>query len=173
MNWDAIGAIGEVIGAIAVLITLAYLAVQIRQNAISLDKQSDIARAQILQSRADSVTGLASVITADPENIRVFAKLQGMEHFEREAFTDEEFVRAQFVLTMLRANLENTYLQYKQGYLPEEFYRDVGMKNNISVGRLLLEVELPLTESFRGELLRNLSEAGIEYKKAKSSAGGA
>ena len=32
MNWDAIGAIGEVIGAIAVLVTLFYFAIQIRQN---------------------------------------------------------------------------------------------------------------------------------------------
>ena len=32
MNWEAIGAIGEILGAIAVLATLVYLAVQIRQN---------------------------------------------------------------------------------------------------------------------------------------------
>ena len=32
MNWDAIGAIGEVVGALAVLITLIYLANQIRQS---------------------------------------------------------------------------------------------------------------------------------------------
>ena len=32
MNWEAIGAIGEVIGAAAVVITLGYLAVQIRQS---------------------------------------------------------------------------------------------------------------------------------------------
>ena len=32
MNWDAIGAIGEIIGAIAVVSTLFYLAVQIRQR---------------------------------------------------------------------------------------------------------------------------------------------
>ena len=32
MNWDAIGAVGEVLGAIAVVGTLAYLALQIRQN---------------------------------------------------------------------------------------------------------------------------------------------
>jgi hypothetical protein len=32
MNWDAIGAIGEVLGAIAVVVTLIYLGVQIRQN---------------------------------------------------------------------------------------------------------------------------------------------
>jgi hypothetical protein len=32
MNWDAIGAIGEVVGSIAVLATLFYFAIQIRQN---------------------------------------------------------------------------------------------------------------------------------------------
>jgi len=32
MNWDAIGAIGESVGSIAVVITVAYLAVQIRQS---------------------------------------------------------------------------------------------------------------------------------------------
>lgn len=31
MNWDAIGAIGEIIGAAAVLVTLIYLALQVRQ----------------------------------------------------------------------------------------------------------------------------------------------
>ena len=36
MSWDAIGAISEVVGAIAVIATLAYLAVQIRQNTDSV-----------------------------------------------------------------------------------------------------------------------------------------
>ena len=31
MNWDAIGAVGELLGATAVLVTLIYLAVQVRQ----------------------------------------------------------------------------------------------------------------------------------------------
>lgn len=32
MNWDAIGAVGEVVGAVAVVATLLYLSVQTRQN---------------------------------------------------------------------------------------------------------------------------------------------
>jgi len=32
MNWDALGAIGELIGAIAVVVTLVYLALQVRQS---------------------------------------------------------------------------------------------------------------------------------------------
>ncbi len=40
MNWDAIGAVGEILGAIAVLATLGYLAIQIRQTGASARTQS-------------------------------------------------------------------------------------------------------------------------------------
>jgi hypothetical protein len=36
MNWEALGAIGEIVGAVAVVVTLGYLAVQIRQNTRTL-----------------------------------------------------------------------------------------------------------------------------------------
>ena len=32
MNWEAVGAIGEVVGAFGVILTLGYLAIQVRQN---------------------------------------------------------------------------------------------------------------------------------------------
>lgn len=32
MNWDAIGAVGELVGAFTVVLTLGYLAVQVKQN---------------------------------------------------------------------------------------------------------------------------------------------
>ena len=32
MNWEAIGAIAELFGALGVIVTVGYLAVQIRQN---------------------------------------------------------------------------------------------------------------------------------------------
>jgi len=32
MNWDAIGAVGEIVGALAVVVTLAYLALQVRAS---------------------------------------------------------------------------------------------------------------------------------------------
>ena len=39
MNWEAVSAIGELIGALAVLLTLVFLIVQIRQNTIALQQQ--------------------------------------------------------------------------------------------------------------------------------------
>jgi hypothetical protein len=35
MNWEALGAIAEAMGAVGVIATLAYLSIQLRQNAIS------------------------------------------------------------------------------------------------------------------------------------------
>jgi len=32
MNWDALGAAGEIMGSLGVLITLVYLAIQVKQN---------------------------------------------------------------------------------------------------------------------------------------------
>ena len=42
MNWDAIGAVGEILGAGAVVATLLYLSVQIRQNSKSLSSSAFI-----------------------------------------------------------------------------------------------------------------------------------
>ncbi len=40
MDWNALGAIGELVGAVAVLITVGYLAVQIRQNTRALESSA-------------------------------------------------------------------------------------------------------------------------------------
>lgn len=51
MNWDAIGAIGEIVGALAVVITLFYLARQVRQNTTALKANAN----QALLDSYDSV----------------------------------------------------------------------------------------------------------------------
>lgn len=44
MNWEAIGAVGEILGAAGVIITLVYLAVQVRQNSVLLERSVDANR---------------------------------------------------------------------------------------------------------------------------------
>ena len=46
MNWEAIGAIGEIVGAIAVVCSLVYLGYQMRQNSLSIRSQSLNAQAE-------------------------------------------------------------------------------------------------------------------------------
>lgn len=64
MNWDAIGAIGELVGAVAVVATLGYLAIQIRlQNKEArLAANQDLQRA--IREQSDSIRG-------DPEMVQI------------------------------------------------------------------------------------------------------
>ena len=64
MNWDAVGAIGEIVGALAVVITLVYLAIQVRQNTRHLQAQmghdgwissADYELAQMEQAAAEAL----------------------------------------------------------------------------------------------------------------------
>jgi len=47
INWDAIGAIGEIVGALGVIVTVGYLAIQVRQNTFA-------SRAQTYQERTNA-----------------------------------------------------------------------------------------------------------------------
>ena len=51
MNWDAIGAIGQMLGSLAVFVTLAYLSIQTRQTERTL-------RRSINQNRAEGASQL-------------------------------------------------------------------------------------------------------------------
>lgn len=44
MNWEAIGAVGEILGALAVVVTLVYLSVQIRQNSRMIQRDAHLDR---------------------------------------------------------------------------------------------------------------------------------
>ena len=44
MNWDAVGAVAESLGVLAVFVTLAYLAIQIRQNSRQLERSFQATR---------------------------------------------------------------------------------------------------------------------------------
>jgi hypothetical protein len=55
MNWDAIGAIGQLLGSVAVFVTLSYLAIEVR-HARSEAKRT------LSQRRAE---GLATLLVAE------------------------------------------------------------------------------------------------------------
>jgi len=54
LNWEAVGAIGELLSALAVLITLVYLAVQVRQSKALLERNEKISLSQVHQARTDT-----------------------------------------------------------------------------------------------------------------------
>lgn len=81
MHWDAIGAIGEIIGAIAVVVTLIYFSLQIRQYDRGLRSSTFHATMhefnQInIQQLDPPLTGLMEQGLADPESLTETEKHQ-------------------------------------------------------------------------------------------------
>jgi hypothetical protein len=67
MNWEALGAIGEIVGAVAVVLTLGYLAVQIRQNTRTLRTSSH-------QASLDGFRELNRVLNELPELALIYRR---------------------------------------------------------------------------------------------------
>ena len=105
MNWEAIGAIGEIVGATAVVASLVYLAVQIRtQNRESrLSAMHDISVAYR--------EGLAGTADADMADLYVKAS------DDYESLTRSETIRLIAGASRLFRIWEEAYLLYQAGYL--------------------------------------------------------
>ena len=67
MNWEALGAIAEFIGGIAVLLTLIYLAIQVRQT-------NQMARETILRNQTDRNMDNSKFMAGTPGMMDIFIR---------------------------------------------------------------------------------------------------
>ncbi len=117
MNWEAIGAIGEVVGAFGVILTLGYLAIQIRQNTRSLKSAS-------YQGAINSMSEVAGSAYEDEDVSRIiYESLRGKEVSDLDRYRFENF------LTRMFRNFENYYYQHEAGVMEDHLWN--GMKNSM------------------------------------------
>ncbi len=106
MNWEAVGAVAELLGAIAVFVTLAYLAVQVRQSNIVTREQ---AQYHMLQNQLGYFDSLA----ANPDFVRTVYGVDSTDEDVR--FRQHE---AHIVSLLFRWNWE--YLRVQDGIYPTD-----------------------------------------------------
>lgn len=102
MNWEALGAIAELCGAVAVVATLVYLAVQVRQN-------SRLIEASLAESHVAAANELPRLLVAEPGAADIF--WEGLET-NRENLPQEQQRRFDpmiFLYTM------SAYQAFRQG----------------------------------------------------------
>lgn len=82
MEWDALGAIAELLGAIAVLVTVGYLAVQIKQNTRALESSavSSLRDVHVLTEKNEHYNSLI-LKTLRREELQPEERLQMVERF--------------------------------------------------------------------------------------------
>jgi hypothetical protein len=103
MIWDILSTISEMLSAIAILVTLIYLAIQTKQSAKAVQAST---RQEILASDQQFIMYAAS--NPEMEFIRYKPQL-----------SDEEKIRLGFFLTTFVRIRENNWLQHKNGVLDD------------------------------------------------------
>ena len=112
MNWVAIGAIGELIGGAAVIATLIYLAIQLRQNTKGI-------RAQSYYNVLSGKNALYRELASDRELFSILGQgLAAKPPFDN--IMDGARVHLLFYAFM--NEFETTYLLYKAGAVEEEIW---------------------------------------------------
>jgi hypothetical protein len=110
MNWDAIGAIAELLGAIGVIASLVYLATQIRHSREQM-------RAATYQQLHDHIGESA---TSLPESDMELTR-QGNQDLQR--LSEEDAYRYNLWAMRMMTSLENAHYQYRIGMLDEDRWR--------------------------------------------------
>jgi len=122
MNWEAAGAIGEIVGAIAVVTTILYLAKQVTQT----NRVTTASGARELQEQYAHVYTL---IATDPQITRLVTKLRDPNF---EPCSDEEREQVESFCLLLTGIWLTTAIAYDHGQIDRTLYRvycaDVGVK---------------------------------------------
>jgi len=112
VNFETLGNLGDFVGGLAVIISVLYLAVQIRQN-------TRLLKATALTATTDSYLSFNRLLGGDPRSAYVFQV--GLEDFE----SLSEGERRQF-LNLLRlafTSYQHVYHQYEKDLLDDEVWR--------------------------------------------------
>ena len=112
MTLEMMGNIGEFVGGLAVVVSLLYLAVQIRQN-------SKTVRVAAYQSLNDMNTRVLLAMAEGPPAAETFTK--GLPDIG--SLSPAEFFQFQTLVSSMFMGFQTTYYQHRDGLLSDEQWR--------------------------------------------------
>lgn len=116
MSWQDLGSIGELISAVAVVVSLVYLAFQIRQNTRQIDENTKAAQAAAFDSSIAHTFMARQAIIENEALARIY--LEGSNH--PEALSDEDLLRYRLIIHNILWSLWNMQSQAQVGELSSE-----------------------------------------------------
>jgi len=117
-----LGNYGEFVGAIAVVVTLAYLAVQVRHSKEATEANTKVAKATTRQALADGMQRLGSDVVEHGDIARIMT--DGMAGIELEP---HELWRLQCRCFRDLRFFDNAFYQFKEGLLTDEEWEPMRM----------------------------------------------
>jgi hypothetical protein len=113
MDWEAIGAVGEVVGSITVVLSLLYLSSQVRQANRQSASDAGFSALSELNRTMDFVF-------SDPAGAGIIVKLKS-----NEALSDEEQVKVEVFADRAINSWYYAEISFRNGIMEEAIYLDV------------------------------------------------
>jgi hypothetical protein len=109
---------GQFVSAIAVVISLLYLALQVKQNTIQIDHNTKVARSQGINSSISHTLQIKQAIFENKKVLRIFFK----ENSDPSVLSKEERLRSCLILHNCIGKICNTYAKALYSDLPVEIW---------------------------------------------------
>jgi len=115
VNWEAIVAIVEVVGLSAVVVSLVYVAVQVRQNSELIGQNTLVARSAMVHETSVLYSRFFELIAESPDLASIYRR-----GINSEALDPDEVVRFESLIEVYFAYLEDCDYQYKSDFYFDE-----------------------------------------------------
>lgn len=156
MNWEAVGAFGEVFGAFTVVATLVYLARQIRSSAAANHVTAYHQAQQQLWSAAETVA-------SDPILSELVANTIGGGI---DTLSPPDRIRVEFLMGSFLFGMEIMMGLYRKGYIDSELWQNVFENNFRLVGSPLCR---EILVNRPGPLSQSLIALIVDHKSVSTS----
>lgn len=165
-----LGNLGEFIGAIAVLVTLVYLAIQVKHSRDATERNSEIILAQNYQSRSEAAQR-GQLLVADSQYLAPL--MTGREPIlsDVDDLNDEEALRLSCYFRYLLFALDNQHYQYERGFIDREHFETVvipAIRNISPTLKALGLLEEMVRPSFRAAVEQYQADEGTGAKNDNS-----
>ena len=116
MSWQDLGSIGELISAIAVVVSLIYLAFQIRQNTSQIDQKTKTMQASAFDSSITHTIAAREAIFVNEDVARIYHD----GSLDPDSLTDEEGMRYRLIIHNILWAIWNLQSQAQVGGIAAE-----------------------------------------------------
>ena len=154
VNWEAVAATSEVVGAIAVIVSLVYLATQVTVS-------NRLARAEAWRVPNSDLNSLNAAFATDP----VFRGAQFKLYdggVDRSGLSDDECVAMDMYMVSVLNIYEQLYREVREGTLKDYAIRDFGARSMLDL--LYFQKSWPLYKPSLGPSFVEYFEANLMSK---------
>ena len=132
MNWEALGAIAESVGAIAVFVSLVYVAVQIRQNTKQFSRSVEANQLAAFERNVESGNHIRELLILHPDLAKLL--LSGFKNYKELNGSDK--FRFGMLLRNIFSGIQGGYIrQLSVEHDPLEFEGTARVLDEILVNR--------------------------------------